>query len=234
MARRRARRRARSSSRSSGAEDVAEHLDDSCRDDRAWPARRWCAASRARRSSTACTSCMSARSSRWRARRSVREAAIEQPILIVTDDERGSMRGGVINFIEVERNVRFEISLIAADRARLKIDSALLSVAARVERRPQAVDLRGSAACSDRNRLRDQVAAVDERSERSCRADAFCAVAVASCRWRRAGTRAARRRRQRSAHRAQPHVARAARQCRSHFGFEDPRRACRARRRPST
>jgi hypothetical protein len=28
--------------------------------------------------------------------------------------------------------------LIAADRARLKIDSALLSVAARVERRPQA------------------------------------------------------------------------------------------------
>jgi hypothetical protein len=45
----------------------------------------------------------------------------------------------VINFVEAKRNVRFEISLIAADRARLKIDSALLSVAAHVERRPAAI-----------------------------------------------------------------------------------------------
>ncbi|MEJ0084235.1 MAG: YfiR family protein [Pseudomonadota bacterium] len=70
--------------------------------------------------------------------RSVREAAIQLPILIVTDDEKGLDAGGVINFIEVSRNVRFEVSLAAADRARLKIASGLLSVAARVERRPQA------------------------------------------------------------------------------------------------
>jgi hypothetical protein len=70
--------------------------------------------------------------------RSVREAALLKPILIVTDDPRGLDAGGVINFIEVSRNVRFEVSLAAADRARLKIASSLLSVAARVERRPQA------------------------------------------------------------------------------------------------
>jgi hypothetical protein len=70
--------------------------------------------------------------------RSVRETAILLPILLVTDDERGLDAGGVINFIEQTRNVRFEVSLAAADRARLKIASALLSVAARVERRPQA------------------------------------------------------------------------------------------------
>jgi len=70
--------------------------------------------------------------------RALRAAALERPILIVTDDDHGLDSGGVINFVEVERNVRFEISLLAADRARLKINSALLSVAARVERRPQA------------------------------------------------------------------------------------------------
>jgi hypothetical protein len=71
--------------------------------------------------------------------RSLRSVAIERPILIVTDDDRGLDAGAVINFVEANRNVRFEISVIAADRARLKIDSALLSVAARVERRPPAV-----------------------------------------------------------------------------------------------
>ena len=70
--------------------------------------------------------------------RALRAAALARPILIVTDDEHGLDAGGVINFVQAERNVRFEISLLAADRARLKINSALLSVAARVERRPQA------------------------------------------------------------------------------------------------
>lgn len=72
--------------------------------------------------------------------RALRTAALNRPILIVTDDDHGLDAGGVINFVESERNVRFEISLLAADRARLKINSALLSVAARVERRPQAPD----------------------------------------------------------------------------------------------
>jgi len=68
----------------------------------------------------------------------LRDAAARRPILIVTDDANGFAAGGVINFVPRQRNVRFEISLVAADRAGLKIDSALLAVAARVERRPQA------------------------------------------------------------------------------------------------
>jgi len=76
--------------------------------------------------------------------RSLRAVAISRPILLVTDDQDGIRGGGVINFVEAGRNVRFEISLLAADRARLKIDSALLSVAAHVEMRPQASNDRGS------------------------------------------------------------------------------------------
>ena len=70
--------------------------------------------------------------------RALRARAISKPILLVTEDENGLDGGAVINFIEVNRNLRFEISLNAADRSGLKINSALLSVAARVERRPQA------------------------------------------------------------------------------------------------
>jgi hypothetical protein len=70
--------------------------------------------------------------------RPLRAAAIERPILVVTDDQNGLDGGGVINFIEVNRNLRFEISLNAADRSGLKINASLLSVAARVERRPQS------------------------------------------------------------------------------------------------
>jgi hypothetical protein len=69
--------------------------------------------------------------------RGLRTRAAQKPILIVTEDENGLDGGGIINFVEVNRNLRFEISLIAADRSGLKINSALLSVAARVERRPQ-------------------------------------------------------------------------------------------------
>jgi hypothetical protein len=70
--------------------------------------------------------------------RPLRAAAIEQPILVVTDDQNGLDGGGVINFIELGRNLRFEISLNAADRSGLKINASLLAVAARVERRPQS------------------------------------------------------------------------------------------------
>jgi uncharacterized protein DUF4154 len=76
--------------------------------------------------------------------RTLRSRAVEQPILIVTDNELGLDGGGVINFIEVDRNLRFEISLIAADRSGLRINSQLLSVAARIERRPQ-----GAIGCVD-------------------------------------------------------------------------------------
>jgi hypothetical protein len=88
--------------------------------------------------------------------KALRAAAMAQPILVVTDDERGIESGAVINFFEADRNVRFEISLTAADKSHLKIDSALLSVAARVERRPQAWS-----SCDGAN---------DNRPVRACRA----------------------------------------------------------------
>jgi hypothetical protein len=78
--------------------------------------------------------------------RSLRAIAIAKPILLVTENESGLDGGAVINFIEVNRNLRFEISMNAADRSGLKVNSALLSVAARVERRPQ-----GAINCIDGN-----------------------------------------------------------------------------------
>jgi hypothetical protein len=69
----------------------------------------------------------------FRSSRPLRLRAIEKPILLVTDSSNGLDGGGVINFMEVNQNLRFEISLEAADRCGLKIDSALLSVAARVD-----------------------------------------------------------------------------------------------------
>lgn len=73
----------------------------------------------------------------FRSTRPLRMRAVENPILLVTDSPDGLAGGGVINFVEVNRNLRFEISLGAADRSGLKIDSALLSVAARVHARKQ-------------------------------------------------------------------------------------------------
>jgi hypothetical protein len=70
--------------------------------------------------------------------RELRAAVTERPVLLVTDGDNDFEGGGTINFLESDNKVRFEVSLIAADRARLRIDSALLPVAARVERQPQA------------------------------------------------------------------------------------------------
>jgi YfiR/HmsC-like len=60
------------------------------------------------------------------------------PILLVTDEEEGLAAGSALNFLTVDRNVRFEVSLAAADRWGLKISSELLGVAIRVQgiRRP--------------------------------------------------------------------------------------------------
>ena len=65
----------------------------------------------------------------------LREHTRSKPILLVTDNRLGLEGGGVINFIEVDRNLRFEISLEAAERNGLKVDAALLSVAARVAKK---------------------------------------------------------------------------------------------------
>ncbi len=62
-------------------------------------------------------------------------------MLLVTDEEEGLEVGSVVNFLTIDRNVRFEVSLLAADHWGLKISSALLGVAIRVQgarRRPGA------------------------------------------------------------------------------------------------
>jgi hypothetical protein len=66
--------------------------------------------------------------------RELRAAAMGRPILLVTDGDVSN--GGAINFVEADNRVRFEVVLPAAERAGLRIDSALLAVAARVESQP--------------------------------------------------------------------------------------------------
>jgi hypothetical protein len=55
-----------------------------------------------------------------------------EPILVVTDEEQGLDRGAMLNFLIVDKHVRFEVSLTAAEHAHLKISAELLSVAIRV------------------------------------------------------------------------------------------------------
>jgi hypothetical protein len=55
------------------------------------------------------------------------------PVLLVTDDENGLGVGGALNFLTLDKRVRFEVSLTAAERMGLKISSELLSVAIRVQ-----------------------------------------------------------------------------------------------------
>jgi hypothetical protein len=56
-----------------------------------------------------------------------------QAMLLVTDEEGGLSSGSTLNFLTIDRNVRFEVSLTAADRWGLKISSELLGVAIRVQ-----------------------------------------------------------------------------------------------------
>jgi len=60
-------------------------------------------------------------------------AAASHAVLVVTDDPAGLAAGGVINLVRAGKNVRFEVSQPAADRAGIKVDAALLAVAVRVE-----------------------------------------------------------------------------------------------------
>jgi hypothetical protein len=54
-------------------------------------------------------------------------------LLIVTNEDGGLATGSVINFVPVDRNIRFEVSMGAAQRWGLKVSSELLSVAVRVQ-----------------------------------------------------------------------------------------------------
>jgi hypothetical protein len=59
--------------------------------------------------------------------------------LLVTDEAGGLQSGSVLNFLNVDHHVRFEISLTAAERVHLRISSELLPIAIRVQggrRRP--------------------------------------------------------------------------------------------------
>ena len=60
-------------------------------------------------------------------------ATSARPVLLVTDDEHGLDLGSAVNFLLVDQRVRFEVSVLAAERSGLTISSELLSVAARVQ-----------------------------------------------------------------------------------------------------
>jgi hypothetical protein len=55
------------------------------------------------------------------------------PVLIVGEQARFAKRGGMINFIQVNQKIRFEINEAAARKAGLKISSQLLKLATIVE-----------------------------------------------------------------------------------------------------
>jgi hypothetical protein len=56
------------------------------------------------------------------------------PVLVVTEGDGALEAGAVINFVVVDGNVRFEVSLPAAEQRGLKLSSRLLNVALRVEK----------------------------------------------------------------------------------------------------
>jgi hypothetical protein len=56
-------------------------------------------------------------------------------MLLVTDEDGGLNTGSILNFLTIDRQVRFEVSLPAAERWGLKISSELLGVAIRVQSR---------------------------------------------------------------------------------------------------
>jgi hypothetical protein len=55
------------------------------------------------------------------------------PVLLVGEVERFARRGGMINFIEVDQKIRFEINEEAAKQAGLRISSQLLKLATIVD-----------------------------------------------------------------------------------------------------
>ena len=56
------------------------------------------------------------------------------PVLVVTESPNALDQGSMINFVVLERRVRFEIALEAAEKAGLVLSSRLLAVAMRVHK----------------------------------------------------------------------------------------------------
>ena len=65
--------------------------------------------------------------------RSLLENLTDTGVLVITDDRSGLESGSAVNFLRADNRMRFEVSLPAAQRARLKVSSELLSVAVRVQ-----------------------------------------------------------------------------------------------------
>ena len=59
-------------------------------------------------------------------------AAREHPMLIVTEADDAMPAGSAINFVIVEDKVRFDVALLAAEKANLRISARLLTVARKV------------------------------------------------------------------------------------------------------
>ena len=55
-----------------------------------------------------------------------------KPVLLVTESESSTSRGSMINFVEVDNKLRFDVAIAPAERDHLKISARLLSVARRV------------------------------------------------------------------------------------------------------
>ncbi len=55
-----------------------------------------------------------------------------RPLLVITDEEKGLSSGSAVNFLTLDRRIRFEVSLQAVNQAGIDVDAEMLSVAARV------------------------------------------------------------------------------------------------------
>jgi hypothetical protein len=60
----------------------------------------------------------------------------DRPVLTVTESDPGTAPGSMVNFIVVDDKVKFDISLTAAERSKLRISARLLGVARNVIGRP--------------------------------------------------------------------------------------------------
>jgi YfiR/HmsC-like len=64
--------------------------------------------------------------------RSWKPTSPSRSTLVVTDEDGALNKGGMLNFLTIDRRVRFEVALKDAEQAHLKISSELLAVAVRV------------------------------------------------------------------------------------------------------
>lgn len=65
--------------------------------------------------------------------RRVSTTTVGKPVLVVSDDEEGLEDGSAINLVQIDRRIRFEVSISALQRNGLKASSELLALAARVQ-----------------------------------------------------------------------------------------------------